>query len=100
MRPHEFIGITCRIYHLAWLNWVKDGRPQGLDMEYWLAAESLLTRNEREMMVDEKLEFCPAKRERNIKSPARKSFGSRKRLRNLLHRRGSDIESPKERMAL
>ena len=30
------------VHHLAWLNWEKDGCPRGLDMEYWLAAESLV----------------------------------------------------------
>jgi len=30
------------IHHLARLNWEKDGCPEGLDMEYYLAAESLL----------------------------------------------------------
>ena len=32
----------AEVYHLAWLNWRKDGCPQGQDMEYWLAAEEML----------------------------------------------------------
>lgn len=33
-----------QIHHLAQLNWEQDGCPKGLDMEYYLAAESLLLR--------------------------------------------------------
>lgn len=32
------------IHHLARLNWEQDGCPEGLDMEYYLAAESLLVK--------------------------------------------------------
>jgi hypothetical protein len=43
MKPEESIAIRCsQIYHLAWVNWRKDGCPQGMDMDYWLAAECLL----------------------------------------------------------
>jgi len=30
------------IAYLAYLNWEKDGKPQGKDLEYWLEAESEL----------------------------------------------------------
>ena len=33
---------SSEIHHVAWLNWVKDGRPEGQDMEYWIAAQMLL----------------------------------------------------------
>jgi hypothetical protein len=33
------------VHHVAWLNWKKDGSPEEMDMEYLLAAESLLLPN-------------------------------------------------------
>lgn len=38
--PAENTGIsTNEIAHLAFLNWHKDGCPQGRDQQYWLEAE-------------------------------------------------------------
>jgi hypothetical protein len=35
------------IHHLAWLNWQQDGCPEGFDMEYYVAAESLVMGQKR-----------------------------------------------------
>jgi hypothetical protein len=33
----------AEIQHAAYLLWVEDGRPEGRDLEHWLAAKELLT---------------------------------------------------------
>jgi hypothetical protein len=42
------VGINfTEVHHLAWLNWQQDGCPAGFDMEYYVAAESLLMGRKR-----------------------------------------------------
>jgi hypothetical protein len=99
MKSHEFIGLSCKVRQLAWLNWVKDGRPLGLDAEYWLAAESLLAVSEGEIPEEAKPELRKLKPARAAKSLSGNAAGSPKKLQPRA-RRGSKIESPGERMAL
>lgn len=42
MTSHFKRSRLSEVYHLAWLNWEKDGFPADRDMEYFLAAESLV----------------------------------------------------------
>lgn len=50
------------IHHLARLNWEQDGCPQGLDMEYYLAAESLLSKVQPHSETTKKTITGPARR--------------------------------------
>lgn len=99
MKPHEFIGISCKIHRLAWLNWVKDGRPAGLDVEYWLAAENLLVTSKTEILANQKPEPGKLKDAHATRAHSRSAFDPRKKLRNSPGQPGS-IESPQERAAL
>jgi hypothetical protein len=100
MTQHEFVGISCKIHHLAWLNWVKDGRPQGLDMEYWMAAESLLLTSEGEILKDEKPQLTKTTPAHKVNSPAPTRLASRKKNHSPPHRRGSNIETSEKRIVL
>lgn len=98
MKTHEFVGISCKIHHLAWLNWVKDGRPQGLDLEYWQAAESLLI-TEHQILANPKTDPEKLRPVRVVKSHAQIAPGARKKL-HIPDQRGTNIKSPAERRAL
>jgi hypothetical protein len=59
----HYAPTESEIQHAAYLLWIEDGRPDGRDLEHWLAAKEMLThRHGRDALTQRRAIELPAGR--------------------------------------